>query len=263
MKTLAITIALHLVAIVAIIWLGLVINTPLINATENFAGVITLLSTAFGIYSFAVNILYRSNRRFYFWVNRLRLHLSRTHTYWKPSFTFSLDPSKAGERIELLDVIWNELVIEKIGDLKKVEQNANTLRVEFDNLLCFVFRLYPDRLHAGLDRRLLVPCHLYDKHRTQFARVAEILQRVTSAHCTSLGLTLSFDDGVTNPYYGYLLNRLPGESLERFEVSFSPQPYLLCRVEASKDEITVNGSRIIDVFETLGQVLTLKAGVTH
>lgn len=258
MKTLTLVILAHVVAITALVFVGLALNTTITTYADSYAGVITVLSTAFGVYSFVVNFLYQRNRDFHFWVNRLRLLFTRTHTYWKPAFDFVLTVD-ANERRELLNDIWGELEQEHRGHVKKVDENGTTMRVTFDDLMCVVFRLAEDRLHVSLDRRLLVPNHLYDEYRAKLARLAELIQRLAKPNQVMLGLTISFGEGRRNPYYGFFVNRIPPELLQDFHVTFRPQATSSCRIEAGKEEVNIEGNSTVEVFEALNQVLSLKA----
>ena len=83
----------HLVGFAALIGLGFLLNDTLKENT--YQGLFTVLSAGFGIYCFAVNILYHKNQTVFLWVNRALLLIRRTHTYWLPDFDFTLSDTKS------------------------------------------------------------------------------------------------------------------------------------------------------------------------
>lgn len=261
MKTLLILVLGHIAGITLLLWIGWSLNELINQYANKYAGIITVLSSAFGIYSFVVSLLYHRNRRFHFWVNRIRLTLSRTHTYWQPSFDLELSEESASNRPQLLDSIWTALSGGRFGRTKKIGQTPTTLSIEIDDVMCMVFRFHDDDdcLHAHLDRKLLVPSHLYDTYRHKLARLAEELRRLVNPVEMRYGLIVSFGDGVANPYYGFFVNQVPAELLQDFHVAFRPDTESTSRIEAEKDRVSIEGSSHVDFFEALAQVLSLRA----
>ena len=100
MKSIILVVIAHLVGIAALIGIGLLLNDTL--KANTYQGVTTVLSTAFGIYCFVVNILYHKNQRVFLWVNRLLLMVRRTHTYWLPAFDFTLADATIENRMQLI-----------------------------------------------------------------------------------------------------------------------------------------------------------------
>lgn len=154
--------------------------------------------------------------------HRLRLMFSCTHTYWQPAFDPELDPDKQDEHAHLLEAIWDSIKEGRFGSARKTSETPTTLSVELDNVMCFVFRLSETHLHVHLDRKLLVPSHLYNAYRKKLARLAEEIQRVVNPIDMRYGLIVSFGDGVPNLYYGFFINRVPVELLQDFQVTFRP-----------------------------------------
>lgn len=256
-KTWSIIVLGHIAGISLLLWIGWSLNDLINQYATKFAGIITVFSTAFGLYSFSVSLLYHRNRRFHFWVNRLRLMFVRTHTYWQP--TFDLELSEDSSRPQILDSIWTAVSSGRFGSARRATETPTTLSVEFDGLMCLVFRLQDDHLNAHLDRKLLVPSHLYENYRHNLARLAEEVKSIVRPVEMRYGLIVSFGDGVPNPYYGFFVNQVPAELLQDFHVTFRPDTESTCRIEAGKDDVRIEGTSHVDFFEAVSQVLSLRA----
>jgi len=74
-----------------------------------------------------------------------------------------------------------------------------------------------------------------------------------------LGITITFDDGVLNPYYGFFVRRVPSHVLSHFEASFQFGHASSCRIQAATDSINIEGTSAVDFFTALSQVLALRA----
>jgi len=259
MKTIGWIVVGHILGMLLLLWIGLWLNPLIVEYGNAYAGVITVFSTAFGIYATVLSVLYQKNRRFHFWVNRFRLMLSRTHTYWQPAFDLELDPDDEGDRAGVLERVADALLHGQLGTARRLQSTASTLNVSIDDLMCFVCRLDGLHLHVHLDRKLLVPAHLYDRYRHKLARIADEIRRVVNPVSMRCGLIVSFGDGVPNPYYGFFVNRVPAELLQTFQVSFRLGRDSSCRIEAGTDHVSIEGTNLIDLFEGLSQVLNLRA----
>jgi hypothetical protein len=251
----------HVVAAAGLFWMGVLLNDRIDQWSHDYQGGITVLSVAFGIYSFAVNAMYQRSRIFHIWVNRLWLTFSRTHTYWQPAFDFDLDPEPDGtsDRAPLLELVASVLSQGPFGKPRTVQTTPTMISVALDDLMCFVVRVNGSHLHVGLDRKLLVPSHLYDIFRQRLARIAEAIQQAISPVAMRYGMTVSFGDGVANPYYGFFVNRVPAELLSSFQVSFRLDRDSACRIEAGTDHVNIESASLIDLFDALTQVLSLRA----
>lgn len=259
MKTLITVICAHVAGLAVLFAIGWSLNDVIHEKADKYAGLITVFSTAFGIYSFVISVLYNRNRQFYFWINRLRLMFSRTHTYWQPSFDLELAQNVGAIRPPLLEQICEAL---KQGSFGRVTVGATTptsLAIEIDNVMGLMFRVDGNHLHMHLDRKLLVPSHLYDAYRHKLSRIVEGVNRVAMPVEIRYGVIVSFGDGVPNPYYGFFVNQVPQELLQDFHVTFRPDEASTCRIEAGTNHVSVEGSSHADVFEGLSQVLKLRA----
>lgn len=59
MRTILWIIVTHILGIAFLCWIALSLNTAIDKYATDYAGLITVFSTAFGIYSFTVNLLYQ------------------------------------------------------------------------------------------------------------------------------------------------------------------------------------------------------------
>jgi hypothetical protein len=255
MKAWALIVAGHLVAIVIL----LVIGIQLDHVPQSHPGVTTVFSVAWTLYSAALAYLYHKNRRFYFFVQRLLLRISRTHTYWQPAFDFDLDSNRIGTPPEILDALWELLREGRHGRAAKRAESPTTLSVGLDDLFSVVFRVDNQNLNVHLDRKLLVPSHLYDAFRRRLAMLVEDVSRIVQPVRVRCGLIVSFDEGVRNPYYGFFVNRVPPELLKDFQVTFLLNRNSTCRIEATTDRISIEGTNVAELFEAANQVLDLRA----
>src|SRR5262245_26976794 len=92
---------LHILGIALLVFAGLWLNDIL----DRYAGVVSVLSGAFGLYSLGISLLYNRNPRFYSFVNRLLLHIKRDHTFWLLDIDFEIEPADVGHQARLLDGI--------------------------------------------------------------------------------------------------------------------------------------------------------------
>ncbi len=103
MKTLLGIVLAHAAGIAFLVLLGIWISPAINHYRQAILGVVSVLSTGFGIYSFVLNLLYHKNLSFHLLVDRLRLFVSRTHTYWLPAFDFELAPDAARDRQAIIN----------------------------------------------------------------------------------------------------------------------------------------------------------------
>lgn len=259
MRTIFWVAAGHVVGVALLIGVGFALNSTIHQYAEDYAGLITVFSTAFGVYAFIVNLLYHKNRAFHLWVNRILLVLTRTHTYWQPSFDFDLRQESSHDCSVLVQEVLGVLREPEFGNTTISQPSLNTATVCFDELMCFVLRVEDLHLHIHLDRKLLVPSHLYEKYSHRLARIAEAVQHVVQPTAVRCGMTISFGDGVKNPYYGFFVSSVPADLLHTFQVSFRLDQRTSCRVEAGTDQVTIEGKSLVDLFAALSQVLNLRA----
>jgi hypothetical protein len=255
MRTWAAIIAGHLVAVAVLLVIGLHFD----NVPNSHPGVTSVFSVAWTIYSAVLVFLYKKNRNFYFFVQRLLLKISRTHTYWQPSFDFDLNPNHLKAPSEILDHLWDLFRKGRHGRADKRGESCNTLSVGLDDLFTIVIRVDERNLHVHLDRKLLVPSHLYDSFRKRFAMLAEDISHAVSPVAVRCGLVVSFGDGIRNPYYGFFVDRVPPDLLQDFQVTFLLSRNSNCRIEATTDRISIEGSSVAELFEAANQVLDLRA----
>jgi hypothetical protein len=260
MKTIGFVVAGHAVVLCAVVALGIWLNKPIQESASDYSGFVTVLSTAFGVYAFAINILYQKNRHVHFWINRLWLVFVRTHTFWKPSFDFTLASEERAVRTTSLLKAVEAIESSGMGTTKRGQCSATAASITLDDMMCVVVRFDGSHLHVTLDRKLLVPSHLYDAYRQKLARIADVIHHsVAPVHEARFCITVSFGDGVANPYYGFFVNRVPADLLSHFEVSFRLSRKSLCRIEAGKDFVNVDSTSVVEVFEALAQVVSLRA----
>ncbi len=259
MKTLLLVALAHAVGIAALVFLGVWITPALDHYAKRYSGVVTVLSTSFGVYLSALNLLYHKNLSFRLFVDRLRLLVSRTHTYWLPAFDFELRPEAARDRQATLDVAAEAIEGAYTGRVRRAFSTPTSAAISLDDLMCLMLRVEDGCLHATLDRKILVPAHLYDDYQRRFARIAESLNRALNPTSIRCGICVTFAEGTKNPYYGFFVNQIPANLINHFEVSFRTSSRASCRVEASTDHVSVEGQSLVELFETLSKVLSLRA----
>jgi len=257
MKSLIWVVLAHIAGVLALIGLGLLLNETL--KANTYGGVTTVLSTAFGVYSFALNILYHKNQAVFLWVNRLLLMVRRTHTYWLPAFDYTLSDATLENRRELINNVEKALAASPHKKIQRANDTPSSAAITIDERFFFVLRLDESHLHVSLDRKILVPSHLYETYRRQLARFAEVISNAVHAESVRLGITITFGDGVSNPYFGFFVQRVPSQLLRHFEASFLLAQGSSCRIEAGTDSINIESQGAVDFSEALSQVLALKA----
>ena len=125
--------------------------------------------------------------------------------------------------------------------------------------MCFTLRIGDGCLHVTLDRKILVPAHLYDDYQRRFARIAESLARAMNPTSIRCGISVTFAEGTKNPYYGFFVNRIPADLINHFEVNIKTSSRSTCRVEAGMDHVNIEGRSLVEFFDTLSKVLSLRA----
>lgn len=257
MKSLILVVVGHIVGVLLLVGLGLLLNETL--KANTYQGLTTVLSTAFGIYCFVVNILYHKNQTVFLWVNRLLLMVRRTHTYWLPAFDYTLSDATVENRHELIDNVEKAL---KSLPSKKVQRTSGTptsAAITIDDTIFLLLRVDEAHLHLTLDRKILVPSHLYESYSRRLARIAEAISNAIQPESARLGITITFADGIQNPYFGLFVQRVPSQLLRHFEASFLLHQGSSCRIEAGTDSINIESQGSVDFFDALNQVLALKA----
>lgn len=259
MKTVTTIVAAHVLGILALLAIGLWLNTSIAAHLSNYQGVITVFSTAFGVYSFAINYLYHRNQNVYLWVHRALLILRRTHTYWLPAFDYALGERTLEARRSLLSTV--ELALSALSEkkIKRTDETPYFAKMVLDDVFFLVLRCDESHLFVSLDRRILVPSHLYERYCRQFAKIAETVATAANAGSIRLGMTITFDDGVVNPYYGFFVRRIPSHVLRHFEASFQFGHSESCQIIAGTNSISIEGESVVDFFAGLSQVVALEA----
>jgi hypothetical protein len=254
MKVFAI-IVIHIVIIVLLFGLGLLLNGKTDSFTKNYAGVISVLSIAFSCYTTFLNYWYHKSPKFHFAVNRLLLWFVNTHTYWKPHFDLRLTDDT---NTTVLAQCWDLLRSGRHGRPVKMYETPTTLCASLDDLFVIKFRLADYSLSVSFDHKLLVPSHLYVSYRQRLGRLVEDLITVVKPTSTHCGILIEFAEGKHNPYYGFFINRVPPSLLDDFQATFRFDADSDCRIEAGQNRINIEGTRLTEVFEALGQVLALR-----
>lgn len=252
MKFVAIIIC-HVIGVVLFLWLGFSLNEKISN---DYAGVITVFSIALCIYSVALNILYQRSQRVHLFISRILLKFRRTHTFWLPHFHFDLEQPNTKK---LFSNLWILLSSNRFGNAVKKEETANTLKISIDNLFLISLRVTDSSLVVSFDQKLLVPTHLYNDYRQRLSRLAEEIRNTVNPTTAKYSVIVSFKEGEKNPYYGFFVNRVPAELVQNFQVAFRLSSCSDCRVEASIDQVDIEGDNLTDTFEGLNQILALRA----
>lgn len=247
----------HLVLIAVLLWSGVKLNDFIIQSQNQYAGLISVFSIAFGIYTTAANFLYQRNQAFHLFINRIRFRFIRTHTYWQPHITMALD--SATPDVQKLDDIWEMLASGVHGAAERKMATPSTLVVALDELMVIRFRLDQNKLFIDFDQKLLVPSHLYDRYRHRLAKLVESVNRLVRSTSVQCGIRVSFEAGMKNPYYGLFINRVQPELLQNFQVVFRLDAHSSCRVEAGKDDVNIESENMTEMFEALKKVLSLEA----
>lgn len=259
MKSLVIVGSAHVLGLAILVSLGLAFNDTIKDHTSDYQGVTTVLSVAFGLYCFAVNFLYHKNQNVYLLVNRLLLMVRRTHTYWLPAFDFTLSDTSLQHRRGLIAHVETALAELPHRKIKRINETPSSATICIDDKLFLALRLDDSHLFVTLDRRILVPSHLYETYRQWLARIGEIITKAVRPESVRLGMQITFDDGAVNPYYGFFVRRVPSHVLRHFEASFQFGHGSTCRIEAATDSINIEGTSAVDFYSAISQVLALKA----
>lgn len=255
---LAITLA-HIVAISLLITVGFALNDTIATYASDYQGVMSVLSLAAGAYSFALTFFYHNNANVYLRVNRVLLFFRRTHTYWLPAFDYRLPEGTPANDSCLYDSIRESLESSEKVSVSRLESPPSTAVLLLDQKLYLKLRVSDGHLFVTLDRKILVPSHLYDRYSTWLARISDVISRESRAEETRLGISITFEDGSENPYFGFFVRRAPFQALRHFEASFDFESRESCRIRALTDSIQIDGDATVDFFGALTQVLSLKA----
>jgi hypothetical protein len=253
MKPITFVIILHIVVVLLLVWLGIALNDKIKN---DYTGLITVFSIALGLYTTALNFLYRRSQRFYLLVNRVLLKLRHTHTFWQPHFHFGLGQE---QKAQIIEEIWRHFQTGQYGSSIKRNQTPTTLEITIDELFIAMFRLDQNCLDLHFEQKLLVPSHLYVEYRRKLSKLAEGIAGILKPVSSKYGIIVSFDEGNRNPYFGFFVNRVPPDLLQTFQVVFRLTNDSDCRVEAGIDQVNIEGGNLTDTFEALGQVLSMRA----
>lgn len=257
MKSLILVVVAHLVGIALLVVVGLCFNDTL--KANTYGGVTTVLSTAFGVYCFVVNVLYHKNQTVFLWVNRLFLMVRRTHAYWLPAFDYTLSDATLEARRELISNVEKALEAAQFKKVMKTNVTPTSATITVEDTFFLIVRLDEAHLHVTLDRKILVPSHLYESFCQRLARIAEAISTAVRPDSVRLGIAITFGDGVQNPYFGFFVQRVPSQVLRHFEASFSLSQTSNCRIEAGTESINIESQGAVDFFQALTQVLALKA----
>lgn len=245
----------HVIGIALLLGLGIRFNEALGN---RYAGVVSLFTFAFGIYTAILNFLYHRNLAFHLFVNRVKLRLRPTHTYWQPHFTMTI-AADAAQRGMLLDEIWQMLSSGEHGTPQRRESTPTTLAVALDDLFVVRFRLDEQNLYMDFDLKLLVPSHRYDEFRRRLANLAERVAQLAGPTAVQCCVIVSFEQQEKNPYFGLFVNRVQPELLQSFQVAFRIDANSSCRVEAGNNYVNIESRSLTELFEALRTVVSLKA----
>lgn len=258
MKSLVIVAGAHLAGIVILGCVAYVFNDAIKAQTAAYEGFTAVFSVAFGIYSFALNLLYHKSQEVYLWVNRLLLMVRRTHTYWLPAFSFSIPGATLEDRQTLVERVEDALETLPHKKIKRISQTPSSATISIDDALFVVLRINDGHFFVTLDRKILVPSHLYELYCQRLARIGEAIRDVVKPDSVRLGISITFDDGVANPYYGFFVQRVPPQLLRHFEASFTFGHGSSCRIEAATDGISIEGTSLTDFFLAISKVLALR-----
>jgi hypothetical protein len=256
MKSIILVVLAHVIGILALVALGLLLNDTL--KANTYQGVFTVLSTAFGIYCFVVNILYHKNQRVFLWVNRLLLMVRRSHTYWLPAFDFTLSDASPENRSETINNVEKALQSFRHKKIQRSSETPTSATLTIDDTLFLVLRIDDCHVHVTLDRKILVPSHLYESYSRRLARIAEAMTNALRPESVRLGMVITYADGIQNPYFGLFVQRVPSQLLRHLEASFLLAQGSSCRIEAGTDSINIESQASVDFFDALAQVLALK-----
>jgi hypothetical protein len=260
MKTAIYLLLGHVLVISLLFYVGINSNDWLRSSLDEYQGLTTVFSLAFGIYATAGQWLYHRSARVHMFVNRVYMQFRSTHTFWLPMFVFEITEMPIEERDEMLAGLakaFHELPFKRI---KSTFVSRFETSIDLDQKLVFRTKISDSCLIVTLDRKTMVPSHLYEQYRKLFAKIAEMCQQVVGTHlnATRLGMQITFDDGIVNPYYGFLIRQLPSQVVRRFDVSFQFGNILPCRIDAANDEINIEGHSSLSFFDAIAQVVNLQ-----
>ncbi|MGL4462282.1 MAG: hypothetical protein ACRC1K_09010 [Planctomycetia bacterium] len=248
------------VVLAAVAWLGYIFNDQIEDQLGRYNGMTTAVSALVGFYSFAASVLYHRNPRFHFWVRRLLFRMSRTHTYWKPLFRFQFDELTVKQKNEVVSKAADAIKRAFKGDAVLDDSSVVSSAILIDDEVRVVLRFDGDALAVCLDRKQLVPSHLYERACRRLVKIAEsVREAVPQPTSTAYAVTVTFDVGASNPYYGFFLNHIPEALVDDFEVRFKLNKDSSCRIEAVREFVNIESASLVDWREALSKVVTLEA----
>jgi hypothetical protein len=223
------------------------------------SGIFDTAAILCGAYTTLFNVLYQRNMKFYLLINRIKFKLSPTSTMWLASFRFGLDPGQNGPPSTLLTRIAERLRAGGHGRVEVRGQFSNSLEILIDELIGLTISLDQDSVFVALDRKLSVSSDQYQRYQHKLRRIADDISLAINPTDLRCELQVSFQPGAPNPYYGFLVNRVPSDLLQDFRVSFKLNRDSNCRIMANLDHVGVDASNLGDLFDALSEVLSLRA----
>lgn len=218
-----------------------------------------ILTSGLAVWSFVIQLLYYRNEAVFLAVNKILMIFKKVHTRWKPFFAYTLSDVHCQEVTDRLESVQNELSRLPDAKLKWRKESSTLYRVELFDVFHFVLMIRELRIVLTFDRDETVPSHLYDRYSSRLASIAEVFQRELRPTEMQMSLTLTYRDGIKNPYFGYFVREVPSHLLTAFDITFEVGTEQKSRVCATVDSVEVHSDSIRCLFESAEHILSLSA----
>ena len=247
-------VGIHIGLVLALVVVGYLIN----GLSKPYEGYVTSFTAGLSAYVTVINILYNKNQKVYLAINRLKMLSGNTHTLWQIDFQFDLRRDQFQFYEDTLDSIEKSLRSSNLGEIRLKDKMGNKLELVLEEQIGLAFRVDEKGVHLNFDPKLQVPSRLYDRRVRLLRTVCESVVQAIKPIKYRFTLEVFFRDGVTNPYYGYFVRKIPLGSLQDFRVVVRLDDSMDCKLRVATDHVSVEATKITEGFDALSNVLRLK-----
>jgi hypothetical protein len=197
-------------------------------------------------------------REFFLLWHRIRSLLVREHTYWKPSFRFTLNDLQGNPNSFISDILEQLRETPIGGEAPLIKLLAvNEGEVSYADEVSFAFSYDDTSLFVTSKMRMLVPAYMNKTKAVFLSHFVEKIGQITNAMSVQSEVKVFFVKG-KNPYYGFFIRSIPGDLLRSFDACFAVDEYSGCEVVAHADGITVSGHVVTNTIRVLEDILSFR-----
>lgn len=207
-----------------------------------WTGAICGVSIVLNVYLFIGGYYFFKSERFYLWVQRQLLRVTRTDTNWYFQVSYEnileSDGKFAWDEKNFVKRLANsiEKLVGKQVCIEKELLNCFTLVV--DNRIRLKSRYEIDGTGSLTVTKILVPSHRYDEYMNWLCGVFSIIEREFRAEQVCYRMHIEFPD--RNPYFGFFVRHIPAKMLREFHCAFFSSLSEGATIDVNNDEIIID-----------------------